>query len=89
MPDALRAAGLDENAIAQCFVEQFRQLQAKHPPRLPRKLLLDYLKECVRILYAPARRGDVPERPSTIELVHFVPRPDRNVQEPQGMNFQS
>ncbi|HEV2298328.1 MAG TPA: hypothetical protein VGR72_07410 [Candidatus Acidoferrales bacterium] len=84
LPDAMRAAGLDEQSLAQCFAKHIKQLQSKRPPRLPRKLLLDYLKECVRILYAPARRGDAPEQPAKIELVHFVPRPDRSNDKPAG-----
>jgi hypothetical protein len=84
LPDAMREAGLDEQSIAQCFAKHIRQLQSKKPPRVPRKLLLDFLKECVRILYAPSRRGDVPEQPRTVELVHFVPRPDRSNDKPPG-----
>src|SRR5690348_19638 len=78
LPDAMRGIGLDEHWVAQCLARHVTELQSKNPPRLPRKLLLDYLKECVRILYAPARRGDMPEQPAKIELVHFVPRPDRS-----------
>lgn len=79
LPEAFRAIGLDEYAIAQCFAEQIEQIRnPEKKQRIARKLLLDWLKECVRILYAAARRGDVPEQPATIELVHFVPRPDRS-----------
>lgn len=81
LPEAMRAVGLDEQSLAQCLAQQVKQLKSgsKGQKRIPRKLLLDYLKECVRILYAPARRGDMPEQPAKIELVHFVPRPDRSI----------
>lgn len=82
LPDAFRTMGLDEYAIASEFATQVKQIKTGKRSKVPRKLLLDYLKECVRILYAPARRGDIPERPPTIELVHFVPRPDRSGNEP-------
>lgn len=78
LPDAFRAIGLDEPAIAQLFAEQLQQiLEPAGAPRISRKLLLDWLKEWARILFPLARRGDAPEQPQTIELVHFVPRPDR------------
>ena len=87
LPEAMRATGLDEHAIAQCFAEQLHQIrEPSGAPRISRKLLLDYLKECVRILYAPARRGDAAEQPAKIELVHFVPRPDRSNDKPPGEN---
>ena len=77
LPDAFRAIGLDEQKIARCFAKHIKQMQSKKVPRAPRKLLLDWLKEAIRVLYPLARRGDAPEQPQTIELVHFVPRPDR------------
>ncbi|HKW89747.1 MAG TPA: hypothetical protein VJN21_13445 [Candidatus Acidoferrales bacterium] len=83
LPEAFRAIGLDEYGIAQCFAEQIEDI--RHPDkkkRISRKLLLDFLKECVRVLYAPARRGDALEQPAKIELVHFVPRPDRSNDKP-------
>ena len=88
LPEAFRAVGLDEYAIAQCFAEQIQHiLDPEKKPRISRKLLLDFLKEWVRILYAPARRGDLPEQPAKIELVHFVPRPDRSGTKPDGVPF--
>ncbi|HEV2489519.1 MAG TPA: hypothetical protein VGT03_06910 [Candidatus Acidoferrales bacterium] len=84
LPDAMRAAGVDEERIALSFAEQLDRLEGrkKTKGRIPGKLLLDYLKECVRIVYAPARRGVESEQPTTVELVHFVPRPERNEQKP-------
>ncbi len=78
LPDAMREAGVDERSIAECFAKHIRQLQSKKPPRVSRKLLLDWLKEAIRIVFPPARRGAEAEQPQTIELVHFVPRPDRS-----------
>jgi hypothetical protein len=80
----MRAAGVDEERIAQCFAAQIDRMEAGRRTRIPGKLLLDYLKECVRILYAPARRGAESEQPTTVELVHFVPRPDRQGEKPPG-----
>ena len=78
LPEAFRAFGLDEYAIAQFFAEQVSRMLEGKRSSIPGKLLLDWLKEAIRVIFPPARRGDIPEQPAKIELVHFVPRPDRS-----------
>jgi hypothetical protein len=82
MPDALRAAGIDETRIAECFAKQIQKFEGGNEEDTAPKLLLDYLKECIRVLYPPARRWENAEKPPLFELVHFVPRPDRSDSKP-------
>lgn len=80
----MRAAGLDEDALAGYYFRQLRRIESgeKSTPRVPEKMLLDVLKECTKIMFAPARREAALEQPTTVELVHFVPRPEREEPKP-------
>jgi len=74
---AMRKVGLDEWKIAwllnhkiDCFAESTTSSG--------NKLLLDYLKEAARHLDPASPRTTAEQEASTIQIVHDVPRPNRN-----------
>ena len=75
--NAMRQQGIDEHKIAFVFNEQVDSLRKGDEPQ-HKKLLLDYVKECVKIMDPAARAGATADAPATILLNHQVPRPDRD-----------
>lgn len=75
--NAMRQQGIDEHKIALVFNEQVDSLRKGDEPQ-QKKLLLDYVKECVKIIDPAARAGAAAENPTTILLNHQVPRPNRD-----------
>jgi hypothetical protein len=76
---AMRSQGLDEHKVARVFNRQVNRLQRRAKPKkgLPaaqEKLLLEVLKECVKIM-EPAPRANATPDSSTFQLVHEIPRP--------------
>lgn len=81
--NAMRQQGIDEHKIALVFNEQVDSLRESDEPQ-QKKLLLDYVKECVKIIDPAARAGASAEAPTTFVLNHQVPRPDRDQSAPNG-----
>ncbi|MFZ0857757.1 MAG: hypothetical protein WAN10_12980 [Candidatus Acidiferrales bacterium] len=73
---ALRKVGLDELKIAWLLNFKIHCL-AESKKSSDNKLLLDYLKEAARHLDPASARAAAQEAPA-IEIVHDVPRPNRN-----------
>ena len=85
--NAMRAQGLDEHKIARVFNRQVNRLQrpSKTKNKLPlpqEKLLLEAIKECVKIM-EPAARGNAAQEAGAIHLVHNIPRPPRQAGPPR------
>lgn len=80
--NAMRQQGIDEHKIAFLFNEQVDRLrnaaagEDSKKPAPEEKLILDVLKECVKII-DPEARASTADGPSIIQLNHQVPRPDR------------
>lgn len=74
--NAMRQQGIDEHKIALVFNEQVDSLRGSAEAQ-QKKLLLDYVKECVKIIDPAARAGTSVEAPAAFVLNHQVPRPDR------------
>lgn len=73
--NAMRQQGIDEHKIALVFNEQVDSLRQSEEPQ-QKKLLLDFIKECVKVIDPAARAGAAADAPATILLNHQVPRPD-------------
>ena len=84
LPEAMRAVGFDENVVADVFYALVKRLHSGRRSKRPEKLLLDAMKESFRIFYPPTRGGAASDQPGTVELVHFVPRPERTEEKPPG-----
>jgi hypothetical protein len=80
--EALRKVGLDEQTVAETYVgviEVLREQTAREPGR---KLLVDVLKECSRVLEPPRSTGTNADEPLTIvEMRHEMSRPERERQD--------
>jgi hypothetical protein len=77
----MRQIGLDEWKIAWLLNFKIHYLaDSKHPSET--KLLLDYLKEAARHL-DPAPSRSAAQEAAAIEIVHDVPRPNREEPEEQ------
>lgn len=72
---AMRQNGIDEHKIAHVLNEQVDTLRESDEPQ-QKKLLLDYLKECVKIM-EPAARSNPAQDSGSVQLVHDIPRPIR------------
>jgi len=80
MGDALRREGLDEHMVAQTYAGAVGTLKDKKDENGGiEKLLFDILKECTRHLESsrPTERSGAGDTPVTVQLVHVVPRPER------------
>jgi hypothetical protein len=77
---AMRRAGLDEWKVAWLLNYKIDRL-AESTKSSDNKLLLDYLKEAARHLDPASARATTGQDTSTIEMVHNVPRPNRNESE--------
>ena len=79
---AMRLQGLDEHKIASVLKRQVNRFQRLVPKKklsaAHEKLLLEILKECVKILDPAARGSTASEVPATVVLNHQIPRPDRS-----------
>lgn len=81
----MREQGLDETKVAA----KFKRLLSRVDNKGHEKLMLDTLKECSKHLEPDpaARAGADSDAPVPIQLVHFVPRPEREetpAEEPPG-----
>lgn len=78
--NAMRFHGLDEHKISKALRRQVNRLQRLVPKKTlnaaKEKLLLEVLKECVKIMQ-PAARANAPQDPNAFQLVHDIPRPPR------------
>ncbi len=74
--EALRRAGLDE----QCVAGKWREILATLEGGPDRKLYVEALKECGRLLLNATRELKRAEErgEAAVEMVHSVPRPARN-----------
>lgn len=82
--NAMRQQGIDEHKIAFCINEQVDRLRGvatesenEKKPAAEEKMILDVLKECVKIIDPAARAGAAAEAPAFV-LSHQVPRPNRD-----------
>jgi hypothetical protein len=78
LAEALRSSGLDELTVAQNYVVVVEKLRDE-PGGTDgtRKMLVDVLKECSRILEPPKSVGGASDVPAVVNLYHNVPRPVR------------
>jgi hypothetical protein len=74
MPDALRAEGVDECALAVTYKSLLKRVKATEQT-VDAKLLLETARDCVKIL-EPSRAS--PPGDGNFQLVHFIPRPNRD-----------
>jgi hypothetical protein len=81
LSEAMRAQGIDEQMIAEAYAGVVINLRENESGAGKEKVLLDVLKECTRAL--ADKSGHIPE-PVTVQLVHNIPRPVRNMTEPSG-----
>jgi hypothetical protein len=75
---AFRSHGFDEHRIATSLVGLADNLERK---KTQPKLLLDLLKEGIKVLWTPPRPADratATDGPVPVILVHNVPRPTRS-----------
>jgi hypothetical protein len=79
--EALRKVGLDEQTVAETYVGVVEVLREQTTREPGRKLLVDVLKECSRVL-EPARGpgANASELPAMFELHHEMSRPEREWQ---------
>jgi hypothetical protein len=76
--EALRKAGLDEQTVAETYVGVVEVLREQTTREPGRKLLVDVLKECSRVLEPPRGPGaNANELPTIVELHHEMSRPER------------
>jgi hypothetical protein len=81
LAEALRSSGLDELTVAQNYVVVVEKLRDERGGTDgTRKMLVDVLKECSRILEPPKSVGGASEAPAVVNLYHNVPRPVRDLQ---------
>lgn len=77
MSDALRIEGVDEVAVAKTY----RALLVRQEPNATTqdaKLLLETARDCAKLL-EPQRGSDEIPGNAVVQLIHNVPRPDRDV----------
>ena len=78
---AMRAQGLDEHKISKTLKRQVNRLQRLVPKKTlnaaKEKLLLEVLKECVKIM-EPVSRANAAQDSTAFQLVHDIPRPPRD-----------
>jgi hypothetical protein len=83
LPEAMREVGLDEPALAEILMEIHARRRVSNPADAAKiandKFLLEFVKDCARMLEAPKSAGDdaAGEAPTVLRLLHNVPRPDR------------
>ncbi|MFY9802503.1 MAG: hypothetical protein WA211_21195 [Candidatus Acidiferrales bacterium] len=83
MPEAMREVGLDEPALAEILMEIHARRRVSNPADAAKiandKFLLEFVKDCARMLEAPKSAGDATggEAPTVLRLLHNVPRPNR------------
>lgn len=83
LAEAFRLAGIDEHAVASCYVLALNKLTGGRGSEVVAKLLIDVLKECTRVLESP--RSSAAGTPAAddesprvvVTLQHAVPRPVR------------
>lgn len=76
--EALRKVGLDEQTVAETYVGVVEVLREQTTREPGRKLLVDVLKECSRVLEPPrGGGGNLNELPTIVELHHEMSRPER------------
>jgi len=73
MPDALRAAGVDEFAVASTYKKLLERNSAEKTIQ-DAKLLLDTARDCAKIL-EPQHGSN--SNDANFQLIHHIPRPDR------------
>jgi hypothetical protein len=79
LADAFRLAGLGEREVAETYAYVVDRLRNDPEHDSVPKLLVEVLKECLRVLEPPraAERGSA-DAPVTVQLFHNVPRPERS-----------
>jgi hypothetical protein len=76
--EALRKVGLDEQTVAETYVGVVEVLREQTTREPGRKLLVDVLKECSRVLEPLRAAGVNSNEPTTIvEMHHEMARPER------------
>lgn len=77
MSDAMRIEGMDERAVAKTYKSLLERKSAQDTTQ-DAKLLLEIARDCVEIL-EPAHESDEIPANAIVQLIHNVPRPERDV----------
>lgn len=83
--EAFREHGVDEHKVAETYAHMINTLSASIKKGAVQKLLLDALKEVMRVLEskrANERAGDRGGAQVVVQLVHQVARPERGMESP-------
>ena len=77
MSEALRIEGVDESAVAKTY-RALLQRQESNTTTQDAKLLLETARDCAELLDPPRGSDEIPAN-AVVQLIHNVPRPDREV----------
>jgi hypothetical protein len=77
MADAMRIEGVDETAVAKTYRSLLGRKTSADTTQ-DAKLLLETARDCAEILEPPSESDEIPAN-AIVQLIHSVPRPDRDV----------
>jgi hypothetical protein len=75
MSDALRIEGVDETAVAKTYRALLGRTDSDASTQ-DAKLLLETARDCAELLDPPRGSDEIPAN-AVVQLIHNVPRPDR------------